>query len=165
VISSTNAIAILDELLDRGYRLSVTTRVEVTHHKVGTQRTTYGDRLRVEGAKPPPEELTSAIAENLDELLAATCIIEPPVPWLAELVKRCRERHTMHTHRLIPYRKREGTVALKRAAATTTITPLTLAANTASFIALDPAHDALRLEPIIREALSRMEEVQKHGFA
>jgi hypothetical protein len=157
VISATNAIAVLNELLDRGYRLSVTTRVEVTHHKVGTRHTTYGDRLRVEGAKPPPEELKRAIAGNLDELLAAACILDPPVPWIAELVKRYREGHMTERKMLVPYHKRDGTAGLRTETVTSTITPETIAANVASFIRLHPAHDRGRLEPIIEKILLRME--------
>jgi hypothetical protein len=155
VICATHATAfeVLADLLHRGYQLSVSTRVEETVHKFGTQRTTYGDRLRVEGAKPPPEELRVAIAENLDELLAAACIIRPPVPWIAKLVGRCQHGHTMEAKRLLPYRKRDGTVGLKTGPVTTTTTPQTVAANLASFIRLHPARDRERLEPIIREVL------------
>jgi hypothetical protein len=155
VIHATHATAfdVLADLLHRGYRLSVSTRVEETVHKVGTQRTTYGDRLRVEGANPPPEELRVAIAENLDELLAAACIIRPPVAWIAELVRRCQLGHTVEAKLLVPYRKRDGTVGLKTGPVTTAITPQTVAANLASFIGLHPTCDRERLEPIVREVL------------
>jgi hypothetical protein len=155
VIASAHSTGteVLHELQDRGYTLSARTRVERTAHKIGTQLTTYGDRLRVEGAEPPPEELRAAIVKHRDELMAASCIINPPVPWIAELVRRCRDGHMMETKRLVPYRKRDGTVGEKRATVTTTITPETVAANVASFIGLHPAHDRERLLPIIREVL------------
>jgi hypothetical protein len=153
--SALSAEALLRELQGRGYRLRVLTRVEKVAHKVGSQFITYGEQLRLEGTEPPPEKLRAAIAANLDELLAAACVIDPPVPWIGELAKRNRGApgHRMETKRLIPYRKRDGTVGLKLAPVTTTVTLQTLAANIAAFISLHPAADGPRLEPIIEEAL------------
>jgi hypothetical protein len=120
------ALEVLDELLRRGYTLSAVTRVDVHHHKVGPQPITCAEKLWVEGPRELPEELREAIRANRDELLAAACVIRPPVGWLDFLVGRYRENRA----------------------------PLgMLAANVAAFIGLHPAHDGPLLEAIIEEAL------------
>jgi hypothetical protein len=155
VLAPTYATAseVLTELLERGYALSVRTRVDVTEHKVGSQHTTYADKLYVEGPEPLTEELRHAITEHRDELLAAACVINPPVPWLAEMAKRCRDGYATQTTRMVPYRKRDGTVGFKTAPVAVSITPETIANNVASFIGMHPVHDGERLLPIIREVL------------
>ena len=122
-------IETLTEFLDRGYTLSVRTRVEVNDHKVGAQPITYGDKCTVRGLEAPPEYLREAMRTHKKELLAAACVIAPPVPWVAFLVNRCRA----------------GRAPLAM-----------LAANVAAFIGLHPASDGPRLKPIIEEALARI---------
>jgi hypothetical protein len=116
----------LDELLVRGYTLEVQTCIRVHEHKVGAQSITYGDKLLVRGLEPLDHDLRQAVADHRDELLAAACVIRPPVGWLDFLVGRCRE----------------GRASIGM-----------LAANVASFIGLHSAQDGPRLEAIIEEAL------------
>src|SRR5215213_4817471 len=112
----------LDELLVRGYTLEVQTCIRVHEHKVGAQSITYGDKLLVRGLEPLPHDLRQAVLDHRDELLAAACVIKPPVGWLDFLVGRCRE----------------GRASIGM-----------LAANVASFIELHPARDGPRLAAII----------------
>jgi len=116
----------LDELLVRGYTLEVQTCIRVHEHKVGAQSITYGDKLLVRGLEPLPHDLRQAVLDHRDELLAAACVIRPPVGWLAFLVGSCQE----------------GRASIGM-----------LSANVASFIGLHPTHDGGRLEAIIEEAL------------
>jgi hypothetical protein len=125
-VGSISASAALDELLVRGYTLEVQTCIRVHEHKVGEQSITYGEKLLVRGLEPLPHDLRQAVADHRDELLAAACVIRPPVRWLGFLVGRCREGR--------------ASVGM-------------LAANVASFIGLHPAHDGGRLEAIIEEVL------------
>ena len=142
---TTDARDVFDELVGRGYRLSVETRQEVTHRSEGPHVVTYGSMLTVRGPEPPREEFITAIAEHRDELLAAACVSNPPVWWLKELASRCRERfvfvstRTDRTGRNITYR----------------ITPEVLAANVAAFIGKHPAHDGPALLPIVSHALGK----------
>jgi hypothetical protein len=120
------ASEVLADLLRRGYTLDVRTRVEAHDHKVGSQSITYADKLLVRGDESLTPDLREAVQEHRDELLAAACVIRPPVAWLDFLVGRYRESRA----------------------------PLgMLAANVAAFIGLHPAHDGPRLESIIEEAL------------
>jgi hypothetical protein len=125
-LAALSAGEALDELLVRGYTLEVQTCIRVHEHKVGAQFISYGDKLLVSGLEPLPHELRQAVSNHRDELLAAACVIRPPVGWLDFLVGRCREDR--------------ASVGM-------------LAANVASFIGLRPAHDGGRLEAIIEEAL------------
>ncbi len=138
---ATTASEALAELLRRGYTLTVQTRVETTVRQgVGAHTLTVGDRLYVEGPEALPEDLRQAVREHRDELLAAACVIRPPVPWLRVLVERYRSGTETHVRRQGwqgPYRVRLGMVA----------------ANVASFIGLHPGEDGPRLESIIGEAL------------
>jgi hypothetical protein len=120
------ASEVLDELMHQGYTLAVRTRVEVHDHRDGPQPITYAHKLQVRGDTPIPPDLREAIREHRDELLAAACVIRPPVGWLDSLVKS--------------YRRGRAPLAM-------------LAANVASFCAQHPAHDGPRLEPIIEEVL------------
>ena len=110
----------------RGYTFGVRTRVVVHDHKVGPQPITYADKLQVLGVEPLPPDLSEAVAAHRDELLAAACVIRPPVSWLAFLVGRYRV----------------GRAPLRM-----------LPANVAAFVGLHPAHDGPRLVPIIRNVL------------
>jgi hypothetical protein len=122
-----SAAEVLTELRALGYALSVITCVDVHGHKVGPQPITYADKLWVEGPETLPDELRAAIREHRDELLAVTCVINPPpVRWLRILVGRCRSGRA--------------------------VVPM-LAANVAGFMGLHPGEDGPRLEPIIEEAL------------
>jgi hypothetical protein len=125
-LTTYSAAEVLDELLSRGYSLSVITRVEEVRHKVGAQYITYADKVYVKGPENPPEDLLQAIRANRDALLAAACVLEPPVPWLQLLTRRYSE----------------GAAPLSM-----------LAANVASFMGLHPAHDGARLQPIVEEVL------------
>ncbi len=138
---ATTASEVRAELLRRGYTLTAQTRVETTVRQgVGVHALTVGDRLYVEGSEALPEDLRQAVREHRDELLAAACVIRPPVPWLRVLVECYRSGTETHVRRQGwqgPYRVRLGMVA----------------ANVASFIGLHPGEDGPRLEPIIEEAL------------
>lgn len=125
-VAALSAGEALDELLVRGYSLEVQTCIRVHEHKVGAQSITYGDKLLVRGLEPLPRGLRQAVTDHRDELLAAACVIRPPVGWLDFLVGRCRE----------------GRAPIGM-----------LAANVASFIGLHPAYDGARFERIIEEAL------------
>jgi hypothetical protein len=119
-------VELLAELLERGYALSAKTNVRVHDHKVGAHAVTYADELVVAGPEAPPDYLREAMRAYKPELLAAACVMEPPVAWLQVLVRRCSQ----------------GRVPVAM-----------LAANVAAFIGLHPAHDRERLEPTIEEAL------------
>jgi hypothetical protein len=126
-VRTRTASEVLAELHRQGYRVAVITRVDVHHHKVGPQPITYAARLWVETPQPLTDDLRGAIRAKRDELLAAACVLSPPVPWIATLVRRYRAGGT----------------------------PLAmLAANVAAFMQLHPAHDGPGLEPIIEEVLS-----------
>jgi hypothetical protein len=126
-LTTYSAAEVLEELLSNGYSLSVITRVEeVQHRAYGSQFLTYGHKVYVKGPESPPKALLQAIRANRDALLAAACVLEPPVPWLQVLVRR----------------HMEGRVPVSM-----------LAANVASFMGLHPAHDGERLERIIEEVL------------
>jgi hypothetical protein len=151
---SMSGVDTFRELRRRGYTLSPTVRTEVREHKAGAQVVTYGHRLRVAGGPGPLKgDLREAVKTHQPLLLAAACVTNPPVPWLAEMLKRSRNSYSIETKRLVSYRKRDGTVGHKTAPVTVSITPETVAANVASFIGLHPVHDRERLLPIIREAL------------
>ena len=138
---ATPASEVLAELLRRGYTLTVQTRVETTVRQGdGVHTLTLADRLYVEGPEVLSDDLRQAVREHRDELLAAACVIRPPVPWLRVLVERYRSGEETRVRRKGwkgPYRVRLGMVA----------------ANVASFIGLHPGEDGPRLEPIIEEAL------------
>ncbi len=129
-VTASTEVDLLAELLERGYSLSVETRVDVYNHKVGPHPVTYADRLLVSGDERVPDHLREAIAANKPLLLAAACVLSPPTPWLWELVRRCRTA---------PYR----------------ITPGVLAANIAAFVGLDPIDDTHGIEPAVRAALEK----------
>jgi hypothetical protein len=84
------SVRVLDELMRQGYTVGVKTRVDVYEHKVGPHPVTYAHKLVVRPAGLP-DELREAVREHRDELLAAACVIRPPVPWLAVLVDRYLE--------------------------------------------------------------------------
>ncbi len=126
--------AVLAELLERGYSLSVETRVAVHDHKIGPHPVTYADCLLIAGDARVPDHLREAIVANKPLLLAAACVLDPPTPWLRELVRRCR---TAPSGEYLEYR----------------ITPGVLASNIAPFVGLDPVRDAHRIETVLRAAL------------
>jgi len=134
----------LRELLERGYSLSVETRVEVHNHKVGAHPITYAGRLLVTGDASVPDRLREAITANKPLLLAAACVLNPPTPWLRELVRRCRTGAVFGSGRTAP----SGEPLECR------ITPGVLAANVASFVGLDPIDDAHRIEPVVQAAMA-----------
>ena len=103
--------------------------MEETKFSAGTLHTTYGDRLRITGPEAVPEELRAAIREHRNEIMAAVCVKNPPIPWMWTMVSRYLGEGS--------YR-----VTLRQ-----------LAAHVAAFIGLHPAHDGPRLAPIIAEAL------------
>jgi len=41
-------------------------------------------------AAPRPDDLAAAMDKHRDELVAAVCVLDPPVAWLMELAHRCR---------------------------------------------------------------------------
>lgn len=136
----TSGVEALHTLLEAGRVLDVQTRVEVGEDHGGAHVVTYGDKLLVRGHGALTPELRVLVRENRDELLAAACVMRPPVPWLRVLVDRYRTGYEIEVRRAGwkgPYRIRLAMVA----------------ANVATFIGLHPAHDGPRLEPIIEEAL------------
>ncbi len=126
--------ATLAELLERGYTLSVETRVDVHDHKIGPHPITYADLLIIAGYARVPDHLREAIAANKPLLLAAACVLDPPTPWLRELVRRCRMEPSGESLEC-------------------RINPGVLAANIAPFVGLDPVRDAHRIENVLRAAL------------
>jgi hypothetical protein len=119
------AIDVLGEIMRQGYTLTVRTRAEALHHKVGAQTITYADKLQIRGTAPLSPELSEAARAHRDELLAAACVLDPPVGWIATLVERYLE----------------GRVNLAM-----------LANNVAAFVGLHPREGA-RLAPVIEVAL------------
>jgi len=131
--------ATLAELLERGYSLSVETRVDVHDHKIGPHPVTYADALVTAGPERVPDHLREAIVANKPLLLAAASILNPPTPWLRDLAGRCKTGAVFVTtgEEHVEYR----------------ITPEVLAANLAGFVGLNAVEDCGRLEPIVRAAL------------
>jgi hypothetical protein len=124
--ATRSAADVLAALGEHGCVLSVKTRTEEVEHRAGVQLLTYASKLKVSGAEPLPPKLRADVAAHLNELLAAACVLRPPVAWLAILVERYRESRV----------------------------PLTmLAANVAAFIGQHPARDGLRYEALINHAL------------
>jgi hypothetical protein len=156
--SAPTVAAILEELLSAGYTLSASIRTEVYDHKgVGSQAITYADRLEVRGGPGElPDELRDGIAAHRDELLAAACILNPPVGWIAGAVRRLREGVRTENARQVPYKKRDGSVALKNARVAVAVTPDSLAANLAVFMSYAAVHDADRLLPGVVAALAAL---------
>jgi len=134
----------LRELLERGYSLSVRPRVHVHDHKDGPHPVTYADRLLVDGPERVPDHLREAIVANKPLFLAAACVLNPPTPWLRELVRRCRTGAVFVSGRTAP----SGEPLECR------ITPGVLAANAAAFVGLDPIDDAHRIEPVVQAAMA-----------
>jgi hypothetical protein len=140
-IPQRTAVETLREAMRQGYTLTVRTRTEVAERPgAGTHVVTYADKLQIRGHKPVPPELRSAMVAHRDELLAAACVIRPPVPWVQILV----ERYLTGSEEVV---RREGWKGPYR------VRLAMVAANVAAFIGLHPAHDGERLEPIIEEAL------------
>ena len=136
VLTLRTATEVLRELGRLGYMLEVGTRLEVVQHHVGPHLITYADKLRV---KPVdiPEPLQLAIRAHRDELLAAACLLNPPVRWVAVLTERVLAGD---------------------------IPAPTLAADIAAFMDLNAAHDGPQLEPIVGAAL-RLKEQAREGAA
>ncbi len=114
--------------------------MEVSDDHGGTHAITYADELLLRGGGEPTPELRALVHDHRVELLAAACVMRPPVPWLRVLVDRYRSGYEIEVRRSGwkgPYRIRLAMVA----------------ANVAAFIGLHPAHDGPRLEPIIEEVL------------
>jgi hypothetical protein len=143
--------AVLTELLERGYSLSAETRVEVHDHKVGAHPITYADRLLVTGPGRVPDHLRETIVADKPLFLAAACILEPPTPWLVELVRRCKTGVLCFSGRTAP----SGEPLECR------INPDVLAANITAFVGLDPIDDAHRIEHVVRATL-RLESSAQH---
>ena len=135
--------AALAELLESGYTLSVETRVDVHDHKIGPHPVTYADALVTAGPERVPDHLREAIVADKPLFLAAACVLDPPTPWLRELVRRCRTGAVY----VSDCRTAPGGALEYR------ITPGVLAANIAAFVGLDPIDDAPRIEKVIRSAL------------
>ncbi|MCA1719323.1 MAG: hypothetical protein LC781_21710 [Actinobacteria bacterium] len=132
VTAASTVEAAVAELLDRGYDLSVETRIEVHDHKVGAHPITYADQLLVTGPERVPDHLRETIVSDKPLFLAAACILNPPTPWLRGLVACCKTGE-----------KQAGRL----------ITPDVLAANIACFVGLDPVVDAHKIEPVVRAML------------
>jgi hypothetical protein len=142
-VAARSAAEILTELHARGYTLGVLTRVDVLERgEKDAHACTYADKLVVRGREPLPAELRVAVAEHRDDLLAAACVLGPPVGWLQVLVERYRSGHEEIVRRdgwRGPYR-----VGLAM-----------LAANVAAFLGQHPAHDGLRYEGVLNRALEK----------
>jgi hypothetical protein len=133
----------LAELLERGYSLSVETRVDVHDHKVGAHPITYAERLLVAGPECVPDHLRKTIVANKPLFLAAACILNPPTPWLRDLSERCSTAVVFYLGKST---KGGDCIAY-------CITPDVLAVNVAAFVGLNAVEDRDRLEPIVRAAL------------
>ncbi len=133
-------VEIFNKLLSAGYTIDVRTRVETIEDHGGAHAVTYADKLLIKGPDVLTPELRTAVAEYRDELLAAACVIRPPVSWLRVLIDRYRMGSKVEVRRS----GWKGGYSVRLAM---------LAANIAAFISLHPAHDGPRLEAIIEEAL------------
>ncbi len=152
MIALATAVSIVEgalvELLERGYSLSVKTRVHVHDHKVGPHPVTFADRLLVDGPERVPDHLRETIVADKPLFLAAACVLDPPTPWLRGLVKHCKTGVAFDSGRTAP----SGESLECR------ITPGVLAANIAAFVGLDPIDDAVRIKPVVRAALRAIEK-------
>jgi hypothetical protein len=134
-------IDVYRELLRLGYKLAPTTRTEVYEHKVGTQTITYAHRLLVSGGPGPLKgALREAVKTHQPRLLAAACVLHPPVHWMLVLVDHYLMAEV--AGEVIQIGGRPCRVGLS-----------TVAANVASFIGQNPLSGSPRLEAIIDEAL------------
>jgi hypothetical protein len=140
----TAPLRVISELSALGYALEVTTRLEVTHHKVGEQMVTYAEQLRVTGVAPVSEEKRAAIKEMRDEIMSAVIVTNPPIPWVWTIVTRYLEGSVVTVRRggwKGPYK----------------VSLAMLSAQVASFMGLDPVRDGRRLRSVIEQALNREE--------
>src|SRR5688572_2518847 len=80
---------VLEELDREGYTLEATTRLVILEHRLGSNFVRYADKLRV--CPTPTPVLQEEIRRHRDILLAAACVLEPPVEWLRYLVGRVRD--------------------------------------------------------------------------
>jgi hypothetical protein len=141
-LQARSEIDVYRELRRLGYKLSPTTRTEVYEHKVGAQTITYAHRLLVSGGPGPLKgALRAALKEHQPYLLAAACVLHPPVHWMLVLVDHYLMAEV--AGEVIQIGKRSYRVRLS-----------TVAANVAAFIGQHPADDGPRLEAIIEEALT-----------
>jgi hypothetical protein len=132
------------ELLRLGYKLSPTTRTEVHEHKVGVQTITYAHRLLVSGGPGPLKgELREAVRTHQPLLLAAACVVHPPMRWMLVLVDNYLTGELVAEGFKIRGHKDAYRVVLAA-----------VAANVAAFIGQHPLTDGPRLEAIIEEALT-----------
>jgi hypothetical protein len=145
VAEKTEPLRVISELSALGYELEVTTRVEVSRHKVGEQHVNYADKLRVTGVAPVPEEKRAAIKEMRDEIMAAVIVMNPPIPWVWTIVTRYLEGSVVRV-------RRRGWKGPYKVSLTM------LSAQVASFMGLDPVRDGQRLRPVIEETLKREEK-------
>jgi hypothetical protein len=126
--ATRSAADVLAALGEHGYTLSVKTRTEDVEHRAGVQLLTYADRLKVSGPEPLPPKVRADVAAHRDQLLAAACVLEPPIGWMEVMVGRTRA----------------GQLPLKM-----------LSASVAAFMGQHPAHDGERYEEIIEQTLRR----------
>jgi hypothetical protein len=153
-VSAPTVEAALAELLDRGYTLSVETRVEVHDHKVGAHPITYAGRLLVTGKNRVPDHLREMIIAHKPLFLVAACILDPPTPWLVGLSKRCKTGAVFIS----------STTAAGGERLEYRITPDVLAANLAGFVGLDPVDDARVIETVVRIALEALEKEGQDAY-
>jgi hypothetical protein len=121
------AVETLYVLLDRGYTLAPKCRRSLYEHKDGPCWTTYAETLLVSGGPGLlDEDMREEVRDHQPELLAAACVMAPPIDWMEFLVSRyCVGRLPLFT----------------------------LARNVAGFMEKNPIDYGPRLEVIIREAL------------
>lgn len=138
----TSVIEVYRWLASNGYTLGVETRFE--------DHTTYADKLVIEGHQEPPPEIMAALRQRTyrDELLAVACVVDPPVPWLAELLRRHKSGYE--------YVWESRKEADGKSPLVTRISLKCLAANVAGFVKDSRRGSARseRFEPIIRAVLA-----------
>jgi hypothetical protein len=135
-----SAIETLAELRERGYTLSLTTRVQEVVVKVGVLYLTVAGPLKVSGPEAPPEYLREAMHRYGPELKAAVAVSNPPVEWIRELVRR--------------YQTGDAHTAMRDGQETRfPVTHDVLCANVASFLDLDPVEDVETIRDIVAKEL------------
>ena len=83
------AVEALRELRRRGYTLTPKTHGVVHEHRVGAHKITYADKLLVSGGPGPLDDaMREIVREQQPYLLAAACVLNPPIDWLVTLVDR-----------------------------------------------------------------------------
>jgi hypothetical protein len=138
--STLTPVGVVEGLRELGYTLNPVLERVVYDHKVGPHPMTRVTGTRFRGKGRPPQVLLDAAAEHRPYVAALVAALHPPpeVPWIPhalESYRACRECVIGDR----PYR----------------YTSATLAANLGALCGLEFVEEFERLEPMIKEVLSR----------